>query len=248
MKNSMLMNCSEVQGELPLYVGGDLEVPTNERVARHLKSCAVCSGVLDSIDEARVARLEHFESVADSGPSTSLWPGLRESLLAEGLIQGAEPAVHELTPQPSPPVQAPLSAAGRLLRFLPMAAAAAGLFFLGTLFQGTLFQGEGPGGGVNSTGGVVPAMVMDQSPTNDVQPIESTPASNGLARGEMLQPVERGSSLQPAGSAAEILSRRAQPFLGETVQPFNALRPIQGLNNAASLRQHGNGMSCDGVR
>jgi hypothetical protein len=112
----MTMNCSEVLAELPLFVGGDLEAPGRDQVARHLEDCGSCIEALSAAAEARAVLVEHLERTA-SAPSDSVWPALREELRAEGLVRTG-------TSRPT------RRAGGRLLRLVPAAAAAAALLLL----------------------------------------------------------------------------------------------------------------------
>lgn len=116
------MNCSEVLAELPLFVGGDLEAPGRDDLARHLEGCGPCREALAAAAEARAVLVEHLERTA-SAPSASVWPALREELRAEGLVRPAGAAE-------------PARAAGRLLRFVPAAAAAAAVLALALLRGG----------------------------------------------------------------------------------------------------------------
>lgn len=101
----MTMNCSEVLAELPLFVGGDLEAPGRDQVARHLEDCGSCIEALSAAAEARAVLVEHLERTA-SAPSDSVWPALREELRAEGLVRTG-------TSRPT------RRAGGRLLRLVP---------------------------------------------------------------------------------------------------------------------------------
>jgi hypothetical protein len=116
------MNCSEVLAELPLFVGGDLEAPGRDDLARHLEGCGSCREALAAAAEARAVLVEHLERTA-SAPSASVWPALREELRAEGLVRPAG------APEPA-------RAAGRLLRLVPAAAAAAAVLALALLRGG----------------------------------------------------------------------------------------------------------------
>ena len=140
----MSMSCSEILGELPLYVGDDLELSVHESVDRHLESCEPCREALALASAARTARLEHYEGVGIGEPPVSLWPALRGQLVSEGWIHSQADTLGHV---PSGEVASPVVAigngtvagrvgpqpSGRLLRFLPLSAAAAGIFFLGIL-------------------------------------------------------------------------------------------------------------------
>lgn len=123
----MTMNCSEVRAELPLFVGGDLEAPARDLLARHLEGCTPCAEALAAASEARAALVEHLECAA-STPSASVWPGVREALRSEGLVSTAAPKI--LTP-----AAPPTPGRGRLLRLAPFAAAAAAVVALALIPQ-----------------------------------------------------------------------------------------------------------------
>lgn len=88
-----MAKCTEVQGMLPLYVGGDLEVDDTKSVATHLSDCADCQAVLARADLARSElRRELFARV--DGHEPQLWPALRESLAREGMLTDERTAPH----------------------------------------------------------------------------------------------------------------------------------------------------------
>jgi len=242
----MSMSCSEVLGELPLHVGGDLESPAREQVARHLESCEGCRAALAGIERARQARLEHFEGVAADLPQASLWPGLRERLATEGLIHA--PAGSANAAVSAVRAAGPAPTRGRLLRFLPVAAAAAGIFLLGFIARQQLGGSDPAGDGLSTPGaGAEPTVVEGTLPVADPTPARSD---------GRLRPVEPrgGTPLQPVDPASEYFDRRVQPFFGETALPFNALQPSRPASfgsasyDAASYGGQAPEERCDGVR
>lgn len=242
MNEPMQMNCSEALNELPLFVGEDLESSARERIAEHLQGCAPCSETLVQFQESREARLDHFESTAAGAPSVSMWPALQAQLRAEGLLASGPSAKLQSdgTAHASPLVE-PKPLGGRVLRFVPMAAAAAGIFFLGIMSQNY---------------GVSPEPSQPSTSPNLVESSLPSPTAGSGATGLVAQPValtpvpeNAGSTLQLADPAGEILIQRAQPFLGDRVRSFNAFRQIGGgSNNAASFRSGASPANCDGIR
>lgn len=89
-------NCTEVEGLLPLYVGGDLDREDASSVGRHIERCAACAGQLE---RAEIARRELRRGLAElvDGREPQLWPAIREQLAREGLFREAG----DLTPVPA---------------------------------------------------------------------------------------------------------------------------------------------------
>jgi len=78
--------CSEVRALLPLAVGDDLEEDLAAEVADHLAGgCAECSNALRELTRVRGHLLELPQR--SPTPAVDLWPGVREALLEEGLLQ-----------------------------------------------------------------------------------------------------------------------------------------------------------------
>lgn len=209
--------CSEVLADLPLYVGGDLEAPSRDAVAAHLDGCSPCRDALARASEARAVLSEHFERTAAT-PSASVWPELRERLRAEGLVHA-----------PATP-QAPVAAAtgGRLLRFLPHAAAAAALLFAGVLAGEWLRSGPvvpAPNGGAPS--GDVPSVAVESDRLAEpgrgesvLRPVEP----GGAAVAEVETPAEGGLRAVDAG---ESLGERASLFDAQPIRPFTPFQASQ---------------------
>jgi len=127
--------CAEVRGEIPLYVGGDLESPALERLEQHLGHCPACREALSRAKEAREALRGHLGNPQIGASCPSFWPGIRSALVAEGIlreVEGGAPTEGSRS-RGVEPVGAPAARRGRLLRLLPLAAAAAALFALGML-------------------------------------------------------------------------------------------------------------------
>lgn len=210
----MEIHCSEVLADLPLFVGGDLEAPSRDGVAEHFEGCAPCRDALTRASAARSALSEHMERTAAT-PSDSVWPALRERLRVEGLVHG------------QPLVAASSGGAGRLLRFLPHAAAAAALLAAGVLSGQWLNSGEGlplsPGANIARPDTPAPAVrgPIAEGPKvgeTSIQPV--APSNPAVAEAEVgpaagLRAVEDGEALRDRASLFV-----DQPIL--TFTPFQA--------------------------
>ena len=78
--------CIEVENQLPLFVGGDLEDAAATEVALHLTACERCT---EREREARTARellVSALQLSERKGPD--LWPGVRAGLVREGVLTG----------------------------------------------------------------------------------------------------------------------------------------------------------------
>ena len=123
--------CSEALSELPLFVGGDLEPQAEQRVARHLEHCPSCQEAQARAVAAREVLHEHFADPAVDLHRPELWGAVRAGLLESGQLRASASAASS-----SPalePASVPSASRRRWLQLVPVAAAAAGLFFLGTL-------------------------------------------------------------------------------------------------------------------
>jgi hypothetical protein len=210
--------CSEALSELPLFVGGDLEAQAQERVERHLEHCSSCREALGRAQAARDVLRRHLSDPSIELHRPELWGGIRANLLESGKLR---PAAGAATAEPASREDAPPR--GRLLRLVPVAAAAAGLFFLGTLAG----RGGAPGGEVEvapPAGAVDGALVLEQAPTTIGQPDPQTPG------------------LVPLGDDRPSLRQEAWPWLGD-VLPLTSPRPLgasaAGFSSAASYRSDG---------
>lgn len=205
---AMRMNCYEAQAELPLFVGGDLESAVHERVAAHLESCISCRDALLAASESRDVLVAGLQQTADlhgafvaTSATPSVWPGLRDQLRSEGLIQTtAGDAVSTGTaiasgvggsPAPMP--------RGRLLHWVSTSAAAAVLLLFGAA-AGQFWNGSGSN--------PLPTGPIDQNQGHGASPVASIPADSS----EVILPVSAGNSgslvgLTPVKSSAPGLTR-----------------------------------------
>jgi hypothetical protein len=162
------LTCTDVRGDLPLFVGADLKVPALEAMAQHLESCGACREELAGLDRARGVLRSLKEA---SGPSIDPWPALRAELATEGHIAS-----------PSTPASGSLR---------PWAAAAAALLLLaGGVWVGARLTGSGTSGPRESgvAGALVPQSPSAPSPSRAGQP--------ALASGSRaLRPVDGGARL-----------------------------------------------------
>jgi anti-sigma factor RsiW len=78
--------CIEVEGLLPLFVGGDLEQEDATAVLQHIEECAVCAGALQRAETARRELRRGLAELVD-GREPQLWPAIREELAREGLFR-----------------------------------------------------------------------------------------------------------------------------------------------------------------
>jgi Putative zinc-finger len=197
MKRDHPETCSEIQGHLPLYVGGDLEPEILDAVARHLACCEACRVASRAAEDAR-----RVMGLALSGERVpDLWPGVRENLHAAGFLLGdrgavvgttepGERRVLESTLRAGGPVVQPGVAAASVSRRSPgplrrlrwaglgtLAAAAsiAGLVWLGGGPDATPVDGGSAPSAPPSTAVVVPAAQVGVDP--QLPPVAEPPAA-----------------------------------------------------------------------
>ncbi len=93
--NTDRMSCGEVREKLPLFVGGDLDAGVLDAVRGHLDLCVECARLADRVMGARRELVAAFRAQEGDAARPGLWPGIRATLHAEGLIHPAG----ESTPQ-----------------------------------------------------------------------------------------------------------------------------------------------------
>lgn len=86
--------CTQVENDLALFVGGELDAATQASSARHLESCAACGAKARAAREAHTALREGLCAANTSAGGPDLWPALRAQLAREGRFSG-EPFVAE---------------------------------------------------------------------------------------------------------------------------------------------------------
>lgn len=219
MTNS-LIDCTEARSELPLFVGGDLEAETQQRVADHLEGCTACRAFLDRARSAREALVEDFTRSARDEARPEVWSGVRAGLLEAGLVR-SRAAV------PAPGAPANSRSSWGVLRWVPVAAAAGALFYCGTWF----------GSGVVPERGGPERAPREADPGALVEVLHPAPAG--------LQPVEveAGEPLAPLDPAASMLYE-AQPWMGGHLP----LVPHGGAGASAASFVPRQGPRADGVR
>mgnify|MGYP000220804034 CR=1 FL=1 len=83
--NDPRTTCTDIEGLLPLFVGGDLDGDDLARVAGHVAGCERCGAGLEAAREARHELRRGLRAgVQDREPE--LWPAIRAELAKEGLL------------------------------------------------------------------------------------------------------------------------------------------------------------------
>jgi hypothetical protein len=219
----MSTNCSDVLGEIPLYVGGDLESPAREQLEKHLEHCPACRDALGRASEARAVLRDHLGNPGIDASRPILWPGIRSRMLEEGLLAPEATAVPSSDQEPT--------RFGRLHRILPLAAAAAALFALGT-WTGRL--GTAPSGDGVITPGSGRSLVENVGP---LQPIGSDPLPSSTHR-----------SLTPVNSGGRSLADGAESWEAINVEALPRYRPTPYSGNRAAGAYSTKRTRRDGVR
>jgi len=114
-----IKNCSAIENELALFVGGELGPRSRAEVEAHLARCESCSRAVDRLAASRSALRSGLERGEERMPD--LWQGVRARLVESGTIRTVESAL-------------PTLAAARrrsMPRWFPLAAAAAVLLAFG---------------------------------------------------------------------------------------------------------------------
>jgi hypothetical protein len=108
-------NCSAIENDLPLFVGGDLGARSRAEVEEHLQHCQACSQAVGRLAAARTALREGLALGEMRVPD--LWAGVRARLVESGTIHAPAPrAAAEVAARPrSMPRWFPISAAAALL-------------------------------------------------------------------------------------------------------------------------------------
>jgi len=78
--------CTEIENQLSLFVGGDLEDAVTEEVARHLTHCAPCTARERAARDAHELLVSALRLAERPGPD--LWPGVRAALVREKVLRG----------------------------------------------------------------------------------------------------------------------------------------------------------------
>ncbi len=84
------VTCNEIQAQLALFVGDDLDPAASGRIQRHLVGCTTCDGELARLATSRSRIASLRELTADAAPS--VWSNVRAELAREGrLIESSAP-------------------------------------------------------------------------------------------------------------------------------------------------------------
>lgn len=206
--NTDKMTCGEAREKLLLYVGGDLDADILEAVAVHLERCDECARKAEAGMRARRSLVSALHERQEGARQPSLWPGIRSTLLAEGILH--EPMAN--------PVLRPLAPLGPrrarwTLALVPLAAAAA--LLLVTEWSGSF----------RSTGG---GRILPNPRTAEIHEAQA-----GIPEVAFTPPSD--AAVTPESSRnAPVRLRRLAP--GE-VEPLRAFAPAQsrGAGGEASL-------------
>lgn len=191
--NTQRMSCGETREKLPLYVGGDLDSEILEGVRAHLDLCGECSRRAGEALRARRELVGALRSRESERPRPDLWPALRATLRAEGLVH--EPRAPLALP--AEPVRGPRS---RWTWALAATAAAALLVAMAQI-SGVL----SPRTGSERLPELVEGPSAAPSPADvGVVPV-ALPASGGLQRIDPREPMRRPVIFRPVrpGTSAE---------------------------------------------
>ncbi|MFT4711262.1 MAG: hypothetical protein ACJAZ8_002276 [Planctomycetota bacterium] len=217
--NDIKTTCTEVEGLLPLYVGGDLEKDQMDFVAGHLQGCTDCAESFSRSREARgLLRTELIDLV--DGREPQLWPALREQLQAEGLFKQTAIGVPDGGAQSSPSKLEPAAALAPVLthprwrRTAGLAAGVAAVLFLGKMAP---FGGDASQGPTDRSGS--PAVAGGDSVSPEVgRGFQGAVASNGAVA------LDLSADNLLAGASAPI-SPEADS-MGTPMEETGGLRPI----------------------
>lgn len=133
--------CPEVESQIPLHVGGDLDEDVQVVITRHVAGCGPCRDLWKRAVRSREALLTAVEPTVRSGSGgIGLWPGIQTELLASGLLESG-PKSPVLTPAEQPAAQ--LRALPSWTRWAGFAAAACLLFAIGRLAGGEATEPAG---------------------------------------------------------------------------------------------------------
>lgn len=113
-------DCSGIEMDLALFVGGELDRHAHARVEEHVLRCPACAGAVDRLAASRAALRAGLEHGDVRVPD--LWQGVRARLLESGTIHA---------PEVSAPIRAPAPRVRAMPRWFPLSAAAAVLFGFG---------------------------------------------------------------------------------------------------------------------
>jgi anti-sigma factor RsiW len=190
---SRVRDCSAIENDLALFVGGDLDRRGTLEIGEHLAGCRQCTDAVGRLAASRAALREGLE--LGSGALPDLWPGVRARLAESGLLQPA-PVV--------PGASAPVAALPAVRRWIPLSAAAAVLIALGLwMFTSPGDSGPASGKGSNSVArGQTPIPVQPVG-LRRLEPGESALSNSATSIDALQEELRLRSSLgQPGGAEA----------------------------------------------
>jgi hypothetical protein len=189
-------NCSAIENELALFVGGELGPRSRAEVEEHLQRCEACVGAVGRLTRARAALRAGLSEGASRVPD--LWAGVRARLVESGTIHAAPQA-------PVAPAAQSVAAASPRLRWFPLSAAAAALFALGVWFA----QREDAGshkhlGGAEQLvdGSSSKPLPVEPVCLRRLQPGESALSSSAVTIEELQDEARLRAASQPGGAQA----------------------------------------------
>jgi hypothetical protein len=183
-------NCSAIENELALFVGGELGPRSRAEVEEHLQRCEACVGAVGRMTRARAALRAGLSEGASRVPD--LWAGVRARLVESGAIHAPQ--------APEAPVAAQSSAASSPRRWIPLSAAAAALFALGLWIA----QRDDAGPKHHMGGSDVVAQPIQIQPVGlrRLEPGESALSSSAVTIEELQDEARLRAASQPGGAQA----------------------------------------------
>ncbi|MDF1800071.1 MAG: zf-HC2 domain-containing protein [Planctomycetota bacterium] len=218
--------CTEVEGLLPLFIGGDLEGDDIALVAVHVEGCERCAEALEGVRRAR-QELRAGLQMAVEGREPQLWPAIRSELHREGLLRapgepvslrplpGGADLEHDADRAPARPASLPRVAVG-------MAAGIAAVLMIGRgFFGGPELTPQDPGG---SGGDRV--VERQAAPTPNVRGLDGSAVADATL-GSEARP-KPSARLRPVGFENETLFDGAREDLLRDAQEARTLQPGVG--------------------
>ena len=188
-------NCSAIENELALFVGGELGPRSRGEVEEHLQHCEACVEAVGRLTRARAALRAGLGEGTSRVPD--LWPGVRARLVESGTIHAAPQALVASAAQP-------LATASPWRRWLPLSAAAAALFALGLWLaqrSDPRSQPSSGGSGMVANTGSRPLTVQPVG-LRRLEPGESALSSSAVTIEELQDEARLRAALQPGGAQA----------------------------------------------
>jgi len=185
-------NCSAIENELALFVGGELGPRSRAEVEEHLERCEACVGAVGRLTRARAALRAGLSEGASRVPD--LWAGVRARLVESGTIHAPQ--------APGAPAARTVAAASPRMRWLPLSAAAAALFALGLWIaqRDDAGSGQRPGGSELVAGTNSRPIPVQPVGLRRLQPGESALSASAVSIEELQDEARQRAALQPGGA------------------------------------------------